>query len=297
MSKGFWYAVGAYGLWGLFPIYWKLLHQVPALELIGHRVVWSFIALLSAIFLLKQWKTFKGSVFSGRVLGIYTLAALLVGINWFMYVWAVNKGHIVETSLGYFINPLLSVLIGVIFFRERLRLWQWIPIGIAGMGVLYLTLAFGSLPWIALTLAFSFAFYGLVKKVAPLGSLHGLTLETIILLIPALVYLYTIGKSGNSSFLHSGFWVTFLLLGTGLVTTIPLLLFASAAKRIPLSLIGILQYIAPTTQFLIGILIYNEVFTFKQFIGYCFVWIALIIFGLDSFAAYRARSVASSEID
>lgn len=297
MSKGFWYAVGAYGLWGLFPIYWKLLHQVPALELIGHRVVWSFIALLSAIFLLKQWKTFKGSVFSGRALGIYTLAALLVGINWFMYVWAVNKGHIVETSLGYFINPLLSVLIGVIFFRERLRLWQWIPIGIAGMGVLYLTIAFGSLPWIALTLAFSFAFYGLVKKVAPLGSLHGLTLETIILLVPALVYLFTIGKSGNSSFLHSGFWVTFLLLGTGLVTTIPLLLFASAAKRIPLSLIGILQYIAPTTQFLIGILIYNEVFTFKQFIGYCFVWIALIIFGLDSFAAYRARSVASSEID
>jgi chloramphenicol-sensitive protein RarD len=259
--------------------------------------VWSFVSLFAAILLLRQWNSFKGSVFAWRVLGIYTLAALLVGLNWFMYVWAVNKGHIIETSLGYFINPLLSVLIGVIFFRERLRLWQWIPIGIAAMGVLYLTIVFGSLPWIALTLAFSFALYGLVKKIAPLGSLHGLTLETIILLIPALIYLYTANSNGNGAFLHMGIYTDFLLLGTGFVTTIPLLLFASAAKRIPLSVVGLLQYIAPTTQFFIGILIYNETFTFKQFIGYCFVWLALIIFGLGSFAAYRARSVSSAEID
>lgn len=297
MNKGIWYAIGAYGCWGLFPLYWKLLHHVPALQLIGHRIVWSFASLFAVLFILRQWNFFRKGVLSFRVVRIYSLAAVLVGINWLTYVWAVNSGHVVETSLGYFINPLLSVLIGVIFFRERLRLWQWIPIGIAAIGVLYLTIALGSLPWIALTLAFSFAFYGAVKKVAPLGSLHGLTLETIILLLPATAYLVFSEYAGNGALLHQGIGIDLLLFGTGLVTTVPLLMFASAAKRIPLSFIGILQYIAPTIQFFIGILVYHEVFTTKQFIGFCFVWIALIIFGLDSFSAYRARSVAAAEIE
>ncbi len=297
MNKGIWYAIAAYGLWGLFPLYWKLLHHIPAIQLIGHRIVWSFLSLFAVLLLLRQIRKFHESVFSFTTIRIYFLAAILVGINWLVYVWAVNSGHIVETSLGYFINPLLSVLIGVLFFRERLRLWQWIPIGIAAIGVIYLTIAQGSLPWIALTLAFSFAVYGAVKKIAPLGSLHGLTLETVILLIPAVAYLLFSEHAGNGAFLHQSLGINLLLLGTGLVTTIPLLMFASAAKRIPLSFIGILQYIAPTIQFLIGILVYHEIFTIKQFIGFCCVWIALAIFGLNSFSAYRARSVAAAEIE
>ncbi len=296
MNKGTWYAVGAYGLWGLFPLYWKLLHHIPALQLIGHRIVWSFISLFVVLIFLKQVKTFKKSALTGPMIRIYALAAILVGINWLTYVWAVNSGHIVETSLGYFINPLISVLIGVIFFRERLRLWQWVPIGIAGAGVLYLTLAFGKLPWIALTLAFSFAFYGMVKKVAPLGSLHGLTLETVILFLPAAFYLGYAEYNGTGALFHNGVGADLLMLGTGLITTIPLLLFAAAAKRIPLSVIGVLQYIAPTIQFFIGILVYHEAFSTRQFVGYCFVWVALIIFGMDSFSAYRNRIAASAEI-
>jgi chloramphenicol-sensitive protein RarD len=290
MNKGIWYAVGAYGLWGLFPLYWKLLNHVSAVQLIGHRIVWSFVSLFLVLSLFRQIKAFRKSVFSFSLIRLYSLAAILVGANWLVYVWAVNSGHIVETSLGYFINPLISVLIGVIFFKERLRLWQWIPIGIATAGVLYLTFALGSLPWIALTLAFSFAFYGMVKKVAPLGSFHGLTLETLILFLPAAIYLLFSELNNQGAFLHQSAGTDLLLAGTGIITTIPLLLFASAAKRIPLSIIGVLQYIAPTIQFLIGILVYHEPFTSKQFIGYCFVWVALIIFGLDSLTAYKFKN-------
>ena len=153
MKKGIWLAAGAYGCWGLVPLYWKLLRQTPALQLLSHRIVWSFLALLIIVLAMRQWKTFQREALSFRILMIYLIAAILIGINWLLYVWAVNTGHIVETSLGYFINPLLSMLFGVVFFRERLRLWQWIPVGLATVGVLYLTIALGSLPWIALTLA------------------------------------------------------------------------------------------------------------------------------------------------
>lgn len=297
MNKGLWYAIGAYVWWGFFPIYWKLLKHVPALQLIGHRIVWSFAALIVVILIIRQWKEFRKSVFNFKVLRLYLLAAILIAVNWFLYVWAVNAGHIVETSLGYYINPLLSVLMGVIFFRERLNLWQWIPIGMAAMGVLYLTISMGSLPWIALALAFSFASYGLVKKVAPLSSLHGLTLETFILLVPATVFLLYTEYTGAGAFTHSGWLTDLMIIGAGVITTIPLLLFASATKRIPLSFVGILQYIAPTIQFLIGVLFYKEQFSVEQFIGYSLVWIALIIFGFNSFSAYRAKSVMAAEME
>ncbi|NJK93805.1 MAG: EamA family transporter RarD [Bacteroidales bacterium] len=287
MNKGTWYAVAAYSLWGLFPLYWKMLKHIPALQLIGHRIAWSFVSLFVVLLVIQQVKDFRRTALSFSIIRIYFLAAMLVGINWLTYVWAVNSGHIVETSLGYYINPLISVLIGVIFFRERLRFWQWLPIAIAAIGVIYLTLALGSLPWIALTLAFSFAFYGMVKKLAPLGSLHGLTLETFMLFLPALFYLIFTELSGNGALFHQGIGIDLLLIGTGLVTTIPLLLFASATKRIPLSVVGILQYIAPTVQLFIGIAVYHEHFTLQQFIGYSFVWLALLIFGFDSYHAYR----------
>jgi chloramphenicol-sensitive protein RarD len=289
MKKGTWYAIGAYTTWGLFPVYWKLLHHVPALQLIGHRIIWSFFTLIILILCTRQWIDFRSSVALSSVFRIYCVAAILIGVNWLTYVWAVNADHIVETSLGYFINPLLSVLLGVIFLHEHLRPRQWIAIGLAAAGVLFLTIVHGSIPWIALTLAFSFAFYGLVKKTAPLGSLYGLTLETGILLFPALLYLFISDVNGTGAFFHTGTTADILMAGAGIVTTIPLLMFASAARRIPLSLIGILQYISPTLQFLIGVLIYRESFTYIQFIGYAIVWFALILFAMESYFAYRAQ--------
>ncbi len=285
-DRGILYAVGAYVAWGFFPIYWKLLSKVPAPQLLGHRILWSFILLSAIILLARRWGDFRSRL-TPRILRIYLAAALLIGVNWLTYVWAINAGFIIETSLGYFINPLLSVLLGVIFFRERLRPLQWLPIGLATAGVLYLTVTYGSLPWIALTLAVSWGFYGLVKKAAPLGSLYGVTLETGILILPALGYLVFADLTGDGVFLHSGLQTDLLLAGAGAVTTIPLLMFASAARRISLSTIGILQYISPTLQFLTGFVIFHEPFSHTRLIGFGIVWLALIIFVLENRYAHR----------
>jgi chloramphenicol-sensitive protein RarD len=294
MNKGIWYAVGAYVAWGFFPIYWKWLHTVPAIQLISHRIIWSFVLLASVLFVTRQWKSFRSAAFTRRVLLIYLAAAVLLTINWLTYVWAVNAGFIVETSLGYFINPLLSVLMGVIFLRERLRPWQWVPIGLATVGVLYLTIVYGSLPWIALTLAFSFGTYGLIKKTAPLGALYGLTLETGLLFIPAVGFLVYLETVGQGAFLHSGPVQDLLMAGAGVVTTVPLLMFSSAAQRIPLSLVGVLQYITPTMQFLIGVLIYREAFDHAHLIGFSIVWVALAIFWLEGFIASRRLRIRTA---
>jgi chloramphenicol-sensitive protein RarD len=287
-KKGIFYALGAYALWGLFPIYWKWLHDVPAIQVIGHRIGWSFIMLMIVILATGQWKKIR-SALTRRVLGIYLVSGLLLSANWLIYVWGVNAGHIVEASLGYFINPLFSVLLGVIFLRERLRPSQWIPIGLAALGVIYLTWTYGSLPWIALSLAFTFGFYGLVKKTAPLGSLYGLTLETGLVFLPALGYLIFAEGTGQGAFGHSGSVSALLMVGSGVVTIIPLLMFASAARRIPLTMIGIMQYVAPTLQFLIGVLIYKEPFASAQMIGFSMVWIALIVFWMEGVIAHRAQ--------
>ena len=286
MKKGILYGIGAYVFWGFFPIYWKQLHNVPAIQLIGHRIIWSFLLLVVVLLFTKQWTEFRAAV-NAKVLRIYTIAALLIGINWLMYVWAVNHEFIVETSLGYFINPLFSVLMGVIIFKERLRPAQWIPVFLAALGVAYLTFIYGRLPFIALTLAFSFGLYGLVKKLSPLGSLHGLTIETGILFIPALGYIVFVQANNTAAFLHTGAVSDLLMIGAGLVTTIPLLMFASAARSIPLWVVGLLQYIAPTLQFMIGVFIYKEAFNSHQLIGFGFVWTALIIFLVENYFATR----------
>jgi chloramphenicol-sensitive protein RarD len=286
MNKGILNGIAAYVLWGFFPIYWKLLHDVPALQLLGHRIGWSFLLLLGVILVGKQWGDFLSKL-DYHAFGIYFIAALLISVNWLTYVWAVNAGFILETSLGYFINPLLSVLMGVLFLRERLRPLQWLPITLAAIGVIYLTFTYGRLPWIAVLLAFSFAFYGLVKKLAPLGSLYGLTLETGILFLPALIYLGMTQANGTGAFLHSGITSDLLLVGAGLVTTIPLLMFASAARQIPLTMIGVLQYLAPTIQFLIGVFVYREEFDSSRLVGFSLVWLALIIFWVENYLANR----------
>jgi chloramphenicol-sensitive protein RarD len=289
-NKGIGYAIGAYASWGVLPIYWKLMQGVPAVQIIGHRIVWSFITLMALVFLVRKWDSFRSAAFSGKFLRVYLVAAILIGINWLLYVWAVNAGHVIETSLGYFINPLLSVALGVVFFHERLRPAQWVSIGLVAAGVLFLAIVHGSLPWIGLSLSVSFALYGLVKKTAPLGALTGLTLETSILLIPAAGYLLITGINGTGAFLRHGATATLLMAGAGIITVIPLLLFASASRRIPLSLMGILQYISPTLQFFTGVLIFREPFSGIQFVGYGLVWLALILFAAESFLAHQAHS-------
>ncbi|HNK62731.1 MAG TPA: EamA family transporter RarD [Anaerolineales bacterium] len=287
MNKGILSGIAAYAMWGFFPIYWKLLHDVPAVQLLGHRIGWSFLLLMAFIFITNQWKDFRTAAFNAKVLGIYAVAGVLLSLNWLIYVWGVNSGFIVETSLGYFINPLLSVLFGVFFLREKLRPMQWVPVVLAAVGVTYLTITYGRLPWIALSLAVSFGLYGLVKKLSPLGSVYGLTLETGIVFPLALIYLTFVQVNGTSAFLHDGLTVDLLLIGGGIVTTIPLLMFASAAKQIPLNMIGVLQYFAPTIQFLIGVFLYKEPFDTTRFIGFGIVWLALIIFWIENLVAHR----------
>ena len=288
MNRGIWSAIGAYSMWGLIPVYFKWLGHVPALQVIGHRILWSCLMLCAVLLFKREWRDFLKAALQPRIFRIYLAAALLIGINWLIFVWAVNAGFIVETSLGYFINPLISVLMGVVLLGERLRRWQWPPIVLAALGVLYLTFALGSLPWISLTLASTFALYGLIKKTAPLGPLNGLTLETGILILPASGYLLYVEGVGQGAFLHTGAGYDVLLVLAGLVTAVPLLLFAAAAQRIPLALLGVLQYIAPTLQFLLGVLVYQEAFTHTQLIGYGLVWVALIIFGIEGYIAHRA---------
>jgi chloramphenicol-sensitive protein RarD len=285
--KGVLYAFGAYLIWGLVPLYWKQLQHIPAIQLIGHRITWSFLLLIVVLLAMRKWPEVRVLAFDRKTLGIYFIAALLVGANWFIYVWAVNSGHIVEASLGYFINPLLSVFLGLVFLRERLRLFQWIAIGLAAGGVVYLTVDYGHLPWISLGLAFTFGFYGLVKKIAPLGSLIGLTLETGILFLPALFFLAYQDWVGRGAFLHTGLSSDFLMAGAGFITTIPLLMFVSAARRIPLTTVGLIHYITPTCQFLLGVLVYGETFDATRAIGFGIVWIALIVFGVESLLYLR----------
>ncbi len=287
MRKGILYGIGAYAFWGFFPLYWKALKSVPAIQLIGHRIIWSFLLLLVVIAVSKQWKEFRATL-NAKILSVYAAAAILIGVNWFTYVWAVNANYIVETSLGYFINPLISVLLGVIFFKERLRIAQWIPIAIAALGVIYLAFVYGRLPYIAIALALSFGLYGLVKKLSPLGSLYGLTVETGILFIPALLYLIFTEINSTGAFLHTNLTSDLLMIGAGVVTTIPLLMFASAARSIPLWVVGLLQYVAPTIQFILGVFVYKEPFSQHQLIGFGVVWAALAIFLVENYFANRA---------
>jgi len=280
MSSGILYALATYIMWGLFPIYWKQLHHISAAQLIAHRIFWSFLMLLSVILVSGQWKKLRAKV-DARTFKWHAAAALLLGINWLTYVWSVNNGYIVESSLGYFINPLFSVFLGMVFLKERLRPLQWVPIALATIGVLYLTYAYGRLPWIALVLATSFGVYGLLKKQSSLGSLYGLTLETGIMLLPALAYLAYMGSLGETAFMAIDAKTDIFLIGAGLITAVPLLTFAKAAQSIPLTMIGLMQYIAPTGQFLIGVLLYKEAFSHAQAIGFGIIWFALIFFWVE----------------
>jgi chloramphenicol-sensitive protein RarD len=281
-DRGIWYGLAAYAIWGLFPLYWKLIQFVPATQIIAHRIIWSFLLLAcvraAAVARRLPRERLMGS---RRIVVLYTAAAMLIAVNWFLYVWAVNHGFILETSLGYFITPLVNVLLGVVILRERMRALQWVAIALAAAGVGYLSIVYGDVPWIAIGLAVSFGTYGLVKKKAPLRSVAGLTLETGLLFLPALVYLTLAESHSTGAFLHSGGSTKLLIAAAGPVTTLPLVLFAAAVQRIPLSTIGILQFIAPTIQFVLGVLVYEEPFSHQQLIGFAFVWAAVIVFAAE----------------
>ena len=281
MNKGIIYAVFAYFLWGLFPVFWKLLQSVPANEILCHRIIWSLVFLLILLIVKKRWRWLKLVDFDPRILFTYFITATLLAVNWFIYVWSVNHNYIVETSLGYFINPLIYVLLGFVILRERPRLWQWIAIGIATIGVLYLTFSYGTFPWIALSLACTFGLYGLLKKTSPLNALQGLSLEMVLLFLPAIFFLLYLEGNNTGSFAHGEITISVLLTMTGVVTGLPLLLFAAAVRRIQLISIGVLQYIAPSLQFLLGVFIYREILDKTRLFGFIIVWIALVIYTLE----------------
>ncbi len=282
MNKGILYGIGACTWWGLFPIFFKLLADVPPLEIMAHRIVWSTVLLLMIVLSLGQFRLLCRSI-NTRVLFIYLGAAFLVAINWYLFVYSVVTDRILEGSLGYFLNPFVCVLLGVVFLRERLRPLQWLPIGIASAGVAYLAFHYGQVPWISLTLAISFGVYGLVKKKAPLPSLQGLALETSLVTPPAIGYLVHLAMSGQASFgTGAGLTNLYLLLG-GIVTIVPLLLFSASARLIPLTTLGVIQYIGPTGQFLCGVFLYGEEFTPVRVVTFIAIWVALLIFTVEGF--------------
>lgn len=289
MNRGVLFALSAYIFWGLHPIYWKLLKHVPSLEIVSHRVFWSFVFFILILTFRKDWLTFKEKIKKHVKNPILYIPALLIGSNWALYIWAVNANYIIETSLGYFISPLISVFLGVVFLKERLRKIQWLAVLIAGAGVSIMTIVYGQFPWISLFLATTWGLYGLLRKKSPLNSVEGLTLETAILTLPALIFLGSITAGNAGSFL-SGWPTTFLLMGAGLTSGLPLLVFIIGARMINLSLIGILQYIYPTLIFIVGFFIYHEPLNEAKLIGFGFIWSALILYALEGTLFIRHRN-------
>jgi chloramphenicol-sensitive protein RarD len=296
LRKGVVAAVGAYTLWGLLPVYWKALQAVPALETLAHRTVWSLLFVLLIQAARGRWEWVRLVRQRPRMLLTFLGSTCLLGVNWLTYIWAVTAGHVVDSSLGYFINPLVSVLLGVLFLGERLRPWQAVAVGLAAVSVVYLTLGLGSLPWIALVLAGTFGFYGLLRKTAPLGSLEGLSLETALLSLPALTYLLSLEVAGRANFGHAGASTTGLLAFAGVITALPLLLFAWAARNTTLGTMGILHYIAPTLQFLLGLLAYHEPFSPARLLGFCGVWLALLVYSAEALTHERLRRASAAAV-
>ncbi len=282
MNQGLWATAGSFLIWGLFPLYWRLLSSVPPTQIMAHRIVWCAALVGGFLTLRKGPMWWRAVVAQPRLLLTLCASALMVGTNWWLYIWAVNSGHIVETSLGYFINPLVSVLLGVVVLRERLNAVQWLAVAAAATGVAYITWSFGALPWIALTLALSFGTYGLLRKIAVVPAIDGLAIESSVLLLPALAYLILMESRGLGSFGHLSASTSLLLCVSGAVTALPLVLFAYGARRIPLATVGFLQYIAPTLQLLIGVFAFHESFTHTHLIGFGCIWAALVIYMLDS---------------
>jgi len=286
-ASGVIYAGSAFLIWGLGPIYWKALAAVPSLEIIFHRVVWSFAFILILIIAGRRWQEFFSALKNVRILLTLSSTATILALNWLIYIWAINNEHILQGSLGYYINPLVNIVFGVLILRERLRPFQILAVVMAGAGVVYLTFSYGEFPWIALALACSFGLYGLIRKVAPVGPLVGLGVETVLLTGPAAAYLIYTEAEGTAAFLHAGTRIDLLLLGTSILTAVPLTLFTAGARRITLSTLGLMQYIAPTGIFLLAVFYYHEPFSTAKVWTFIMIWTALALYSTDSILYYR----------
>jgi chloramphenicol-sensitive protein RarD len=290
-DRGIAYGVGAYVLWGVVPAYWPLLLPADSIETLAHRVAWSLVVMAGITLALGQWGALRRLSAKGWLM--VAVASVLIAINWGVYIYAVNSSHVVEASLGYFINPLVSVVLGVLVLRERLRLPQVVALGIAVGAVVVLAVDYGSLPLISLTLACSFGVYGLIKKTVPLDSTTSLTGESIVLAPFAIGYVVWLGVTGAGTFTSHGIGHALLLASAGVVTAVPLMLFGAAARKVPLSTLGMLQYLTPVMQFCWGVFVMHEAMTPVRWLGFCLVWVALLVFTLDAArAGHRARREA-----
>ena len=281
-TRGFVLGAAAYTMWGLFPLYWPLLEPAGAVEILAHRVAWSMVTMVALVLAVRRGAQLRGLLADPRTRLILTLAAVVIAVNWGTYIWGVNNGHVVETSLGYFINPLVTVLMGVVILEERLRPLQWAALGLAALAVVGLAVEYGRPPWVALTLAFSFGSYGLAKKKANAGAVESLTFETIVLAPFALAYIGFLVATGASEVGPNGSLHVLLVAGTGVITAIPLICFGAAATRVSMTTLGLLQYLAPTIQFAIGVFLLHEPMPTARWLGFALVWLALIVFTVES---------------
>ncbi|MFF0744593.1 EamA family transporter RarD [Streptomyces sp. NPDC004111] len=284
---GLLYGIGAYGMWGAVPLFWPLLKPAGAIEILAHRMVWSLVVVVVALLVVRRWGWIRELLGQPRKLGLIALAATVISVNWALYIWSVNTGHVVEASLGYFINPLVTIAMGVLLLGERMRPVQWAAVGVGAAAVVVLAVGYGQPPWISLVLAFSFATYGLLKKKVNLGGLESLAAETAIQFLPALGYLVWLGAAGSSAFGAHGTGHAALLAATGLVTAVPLVCFGAAAIRVPLSTLGLLQYLAPVFQFLLGIVYFHEAMPPERWAGFGLVWLALSLLTWDALRTAR----------
>jgi chloramphenicol-sensitive protein RarD len=281
-SRGFFLGAAAYAMWGLFPLYWPLLEPAGAVEILAHRVAWSMVTMLALVVAVRRASSLRALLADARTRTILTIGAVVIAVNWGTYIWGVNNDHVVETSLGYFINPLVTVLMGVIVLGERLRRLQWVALGIAFAAVVGLTIEYGRPPWVALVLAFSFGSYGLAKKKANAGAVESLTFETIVLAPVAIGYIAFLVATGTSEFGPNGVGHMLLLALTGVITAVPLICFGAAATRVSMTTIGLLQYLAPTIQFALGVFLFHEPMPTMRWLGFGLVWVALVIFTAES---------------
>ncbi len=287
--RGTLYGAGAYLLWGLFPLYWPLLAPAGALEVLAHRILWSLVVVVVLLGVTRRLPQLRAAVRDRRRLAQISLAAVVIAVNWGTYIYGVTNDRVVETSLGYFVNPIVTVLLGVLVLGERLRPVQWVAMGAALVAVVVLTVENGSPPWIALVLAFSFGTYGLLKKTAGVGAVEGLAIETAVLFPVAAAYVVAIGITGQGTFTSEGGGHAVLLALAGVVTAVPLLLFGAAASRVPLTTLGVLQYLAPTMQFLLGITLFDEPLPIAKLLGFVLVWIGLALFTVDLVRHHRRQ--------
>jgi chloramphenicol-sensitive protein RarD len=280
---------GAFVLWGIFPIYFKAVAAVPAPQVLAHRIVWSMVFVGGLITIRRRWPAVAAALANRRLLATLVLSASVVSVNWVVYIWAVGEGRILGASLGYFINPLVSVVLGVVVLGERLRTIQWAAVGLAVVAVGWQIVGFGTVPWVALTLAVSFGFYGLIRKVARVDAFTGMFVETLVLSPLAVGYLVFVAVVGGGAFGHLGLQMDALLVAAGVITPLPLILFVAGAQRIRLSTVGLLQYIAPTGQFLLAVFVYDEPFTRDSLVTFALIWLALALYTVDTLRHERHK--------